>query len=559
MDVYTAAVVLDCVRPSTEDPLAEREAAMPTPEEKYYDGMNTLLAPVRWIKCLVQTVIIILLLIGAGLLYPLIQHVNDGHVTFGGFVVSVLTALFIFTFFYAPSYTFVGGFICFVVFYACCFSQSFVDSLTGTGFYFFIFIFLAIGILQRYIRHRLFDPPKKPRPRQLSVFEQLNQDTRERNQQATEQAAFESEHRDTIETMREFVSSCRQPLEDALRGTSVLRGDTLVNANEAILMDTWQIWRRLEIADGKYGLDSPQRLLKALCCVVEPKFLTASDWEMLMCDLYPTLAAQDTASSLRLPGVISMLTTFDGHAGTQLASKAATTFRTVLLASANLLDDSIAVKMVVDEYLTVLKPHIKGGSGGSAESTSTSTATNSGDGLSKDYATLGVRIGATQEEAKQAYRDLAKVWHPDRFDSGDMRLKQKAEEQLKAINLAYARIQEVQPCNPPQSASRVETMPLKQALLATTVFITTISVKILDLKMMMYNGSASREDICAGIEECFAINREAVMRLEALIRRFKLELPEYPRTEIESMHSKVVEWEAKLTELAISHGFVRSC
>jgi hypothetical protein len=147
---------------------------MPTPEEKYYDGMNTLLAPVRWIKSLVQTALIILLLIGAGLLYPLIQFVNDGHVTFGGFVVSFLTALFIFTFCYAPWYTVCGGILCFVVFYACCFSDSFVNSLTGTGFILFAFAFLAFGILQRYIRHRLFDPKPEPKEPEPDLWESIN-------------------------------------------------------------------------------------------------------------------------------------------------------------------------------------------------------------------------------------------------------------------------------------------------------------------------------------------------------------------------------------------------
>ena len=147
---------------------------MPTPEEEYYDGMNTLLAPVRWAKSLIQTVIILLLLIGAGLLYPIIQLVNDGHVTFGGFVVSFLTALFIFTFFYAPWYTVVGGIICFVVFYAFCFSKSFVDSLTGTGFSVFIFIFLAIGILQRYIRRRAKATKEPPKPEYQDIWAQLN-------------------------------------------------------------------------------------------------------------------------------------------------------------------------------------------------------------------------------------------------------------------------------------------------------------------------------------------------------------------------------------------------
>jgi ketosteroid isomerase-like protein len=439
-----------------------------TPEEKYYDGMNTLLAPVRWAKSLMQTVLIILLLIGAGLLYPLIQLVKDGHATFGGFVVSFLTVLLIFTFFYAPWYTVVGGIICSVVFYACCFSDSFVNSLTGTGFYLFVFAFLAFGILQKYIRRRLSAADEEPKPRQLSFVEQLNQDIRERNEQARVQAAFESEHRDTIETMRYFVSSCRQPLEDVLRGTSVLSGDTLVNANEAILMDIWQIWRRLELADGDFCLDAPQHLLKALCCVVEPKLITALDWELLMCELFPTLARQTTASPLWLPRVVSMLAKYDVHAGTQLASKAAATYRTVLLSLAALRNNSIAVKMAVDEYLKVLKPHITDGSDGSSrESTSTSTATDSSDGLSKDYATLGVRSDATPEEVKQAYRDLAKVWHPDRFAGGDMRLKQKAEEQIKAINDAYARIQEAQSRNQPFASLDMDTAPRNESVEST--------------------------------------------------------------------------------------------
>jgi curved DNA-binding protein CbpA len=43
---------------------------------------------------------------------------------------------------------------------------------------------------------------------------------------------------------------------------------------------------------------------------------------------------------------------------------------------------------------------------------------------------------ASIEEAKQAYKDLANIWHPDRF-SNNPRVKQKAEEKLKKINAAY--------------------------------------------------------------------------------------------------------------------------
>ncbi len=56
--------------------------------------------------------------------------------------------------------------------------------------------------------------------------------------------------------------------------------------------------------------------------------------------------------------------------------------------------------------------------------------------LSKCYELLGISPGASAQELKTAHRDMAKVWHPDRF-SHDPRLQQKAQEKLKEINEAY--------------------------------------------------------------------------------------------------------------------------
>ncbi len=53
---------------------------------------------------------------------------------------------------------------------------------------------------------------------------------------------------------------------------------------------------------------------------------------------------------------------------------------------------------------------------------------------------LGLGSGATPLEIKEAYRDLVKVWHPDRFGS-DARLRQKAEDKLKQIINAYMVLQ----------------------------------------------------------------------------------------------------------------------
>lgn len=59
--------------------------------------------------------------------------------------------------------------------------------------------------------------------------------------------------------------------------------------------------------------------------------------------------------------------------------------------------------------------------------------------LGNCYEVLGVAEGASAQELKAAYRDLAKVWHPDRF-AHDPRLQQKAQEKLKEINEAYEQL-----------------------------------------------------------------------------------------------------------------------
>ena len=69
--------------------------------------------------------------------------------------------------------------------------------------------------------------------------------------------------------------------------------------------------------------------------------------------------------------------------------------------------------------------------------------------------TLGLDLGASREDVKKAYRDLSKVWHPDRF-AEDPTLQQKAGEQLKAINDAYRHLQSYEPAPDagPQLAER---------------------------------------------------------------------------------------------------------
>jgi TPR repeat protein len=62
------------------------------------------------------------------------------------------------------------------------------------------------------------------------------------------------------------------------------------------------------------------------------------------------------------------------------------------------------------------------------------------DKIQNCYRTLDLENGASLEEVKQARRDLAKVWHPDRFPN-DPKMQRKANEKLKDINHAYEELE----------------------------------------------------------------------------------------------------------------------
>jgi hypothetical protein len=103
------------------------------------------------------------------------------------------------------------------------------------------------------------------------------------------------------------------------------------------------------------------------------------------------------------------------------------------------------------------------------------------DELIKYYELLGVAPGASMQELKASHRDLAKIWHPDRF-AHDPRLQQKAQEKLKEINEAYdqlvsgklgRRTSRSAPANQPSTPSQesARRTPWKFALLSALAFV----------------------------------------------------------------------------------------
>lgn len=78
--------------------------------------------------------------------------------------------------------------------------------------------------------------------------------------------------------------------------------------------------------------------------------------------------------------------------------------------------------------------------------------------IDRCYEILEIEPGASQEEIKRAYRDLAFVWHPDRFAHND-RLQQKAEQRLTEINQAYEELMLFLTQPPPQATDKQSQQP----------------------------------------------------------------------------------------------------
>src|SRR6266581_4444156 len=59
--------------------------------------------------------------------------------------------------------------------------------------------------------------------------------------------------------------------------------------------------------------------------------------------------------------------------------------------------------------------------------------------IRESYRLLELEAGASLEAVKAGYRELIKIWHPDRFPN-DPKFQKRATEKTKALNEAYQQI-----------------------------------------------------------------------------------------------------------------------
>jgi hypothetical protein len=73
------------------------------------------------------------------------------------------------------------------------------------------------------------------------------------------------------------------------------------------------------------------------------------------------------------------------------------------------------------------------------------------------YAVLELDPGCPPSDIRQAYLELVRIWHPDRYQNESARLRQRAEEKLKEITLAWEALRAVagEPAPAPEDAELV--------------------------------------------------------------------------------------------------------
>ncbi|MFN7918936.1 MAG: WG repeat-containing protein [Bryobacteraceae bacterium] len=65
--------------------------------------------------------------------------------------------------------------------------------------------------------------------------------------------------------------------------------------------------------------------------------------------------------------------------------------------------------------------------------------------IRKLYAVLGLPITANSEHARHVYRDLVKQFHPDRYATEPEEIRQRAQDRLREVTVAYGQLRRVLP------------------------------------------------------------------------------------------------------------------
>ena len=276
----------------------------------------------------------------------------------------------------------------------------------------------------------------------VDTYWEAMQRIREEIQVIEERASTTRDHKELTESFAQLIESCNVPWDELMRVTEAIHG-THDSAPFASVVhgNVLQILAVMAKANGSVPLKLGG-LFQAVASQLEPQAYLALDEcreKITTCRHRP----------LRLPEAVEALSTYDQINGTDLAHKAAVSYGALVEAAARCCADSRPTSVIKTSYFELLKPFLSGkGSNGSGDESSRerdkgNSTTNSNGGCPKCveyYPVLRLEPDASERDVKTAYRDLAQIYHPDRFEGHHERVRRTAEDYLKSVNVAYGHI-----------------------------------------------------------------------------------------------------------------------
>jgi hypothetical protein len=202
---------------------------------------------------------------------------------------------------------------------------------------------------------------------------------------------------------------------------------------QVLKCDLFQILKAMSVANGGV-LDGLGRLFQAVVARLEPQTrITTGD----CC----ALIQRWDHTSVNPPPVLKSLAGFDKLQQTHYASIVSEVYAAAVVAAFKCLPQSSAVVIVKDTYLSLLEPYMSDNTSSRNRSDGDFNTSINGNCAKcvEYYSVLRLKPDASENEIRMAYRDLALINHPDRFQGND-RVRRRAEEQMKAVNEAYSHI-----------------------------------------------------------------------------------------------------------------------
>lgn len=271
--------------------------------------------------------------------------------------------------------------------------------------------------------------------------QEAEQEKRNKHYFEAQRASTKRENRNIIAAMVELVKIAGSQAREMRRVARVMQGGNIMSTcdeppEELVLSGTLQI---LGVISQAYGAvpDEIARLYHGIQGRLDQTSLLAVH------DCAARLEIERSGSIIRVPAIVLLLAVYDQTQGTTLSALAASTYCSLVRAASDFCSKSVAVKVVANSYTALLSPYMldsrvdRDAASSHSSSSRSGTANQQQSEMVGSLEILGLRSDATQDDIRSAYRDLAKVWHPDRFSEKDTRLRKKAEEKFREIQRAY--------------------------------------------------------------------------------------------------------------------------